>query len=102
MADMSSSLSYFVMLRNQFQVVVITANMECIGCRARVSRVVSKMTGQFLSSGFSLFVEICKIVILLESDFIPSNNQFKVKHITEIPLVSLIIVRVLTPFLMNY
>ncbi|KAL3018979.1 hypothetical protein AAZX31_05G056700 [Glycine max] len=28
-----------------FQVVVIAANMGCNGCRGRVSRVVSKMTG---------------------------------------------------------
>ncbi|KOM32590.1 hypothetical protein LR48_Vigan01g214600 [Vigna angularis] len=30
-----------------FQVVVIAANMGCNGCRGRVFRVVSRMTGRF-------------------------------------------------------
>jgi len=45
--DMPSSLLCFVMVDEQFQVVVIAANMGCNGCRGRVSRVVSKMTGRF-------------------------------------------------------
>jgi len=41
--EMPSSLLYFVMVDEQFQVVVIAANMGCNGCRGRVFRVVSRM-----------------------------------------------------------
>jgi len=45
--EMPSSVLCFVMVDEQFQVVVIAANMGCNGCRRRVFRVVSRMTGRF-------------------------------------------------------
>ncbi|KAF1872319.1 hypothetical protein Lal_00016617 [Lupinus albus] len=41
-----------------FQVIVMTANMECNHCRRRVFKVVSKITGEAPNSALS-FVEKC-------------------------------------------
>ncbi|XP_061341090.1 uncharacterized protein LOC133287475 isoform X2 [Gastrolobium bilobum] len=50
-------------------VVVITANMECNGCRGRVSRVVSKMTGLT-----EYTVDVRKKEVTVKGDFIAHCN----------------------------
>ncbi|KAG5028299.1 hypothetical protein JHK82_011919 [Glycine max] len=53
-----------------FQVVVIAANMGCNGCRGRVSRVVSKMTGRLTE----YTVDVRKKEVTIKGDFIANCN----------------------------
>ncbi|TKY55441.1 Copper transport protein ATX1 [Spatholobus suberectus] len=52
-----------------FQVVVIRANMGCNGCRGRVSRVVSKMTGLT-----EYTMDVSKKEVTIKGDFIAHCN----------------------------
>ncbi|KAK7346712.1 hypothetical protein VNO80_21235 [Phaseolus coccineus] len=52
-----------------FQVVVIAANMGCNGCRRRVFRVVSRMTGLTEYS-----VDVRKREVTIKGDFIANCN----------------------------
>ncbi|XP_027337433.1 copper transport protein ATX1-like [Abrus precatorius] len=52
-----------------FQVVVITANMECNDCMGRVSRIVSKMTGLT-----EYTVDVTKKEVTIKGDFIAQYN----------------------------
>ncbi|KAG4930408.1 Copper transport protein CCH [Glycine max] len=52
-----------------FQVVVIAANMGCNGCRGRVSRVVSKITGLT-----EYTVDVRKKEVTIKGDFIANCN----------------------------
>ncbi|KAL2321580.1 hypothetical protein Fmac_025959 [Flemingia macrophylla] len=52
-----------------FQVVVIRANMACNGCRGRVSKVVSKMTGLT-----EYTVDVRKKEVTIKGDFIAHCN----------------------------
>ncbi|XP_057419705.1 uncharacterized protein LOC130713896 isoform X2 [Lotus japonicus] len=63
-------------------VVVITANMECNGCRGRVSRVVSKMTGLT-----EYTIDVSKKEVTLKGDFIAHCN-FKDENLRSITLKS--------------